>query len=167
MIGVALMFTGVVLLVNGLSLLGKVDPRGTIFLNLVVGTLDVGVGIHAGLTDNVFGMGQLFLFGFTYLWLAFNALTNAEDWRSFGWYCGFVTVMALPTAFMTYSEGSPWFGTFWISWALLWYLFFLMFGLGLTLRRINEFAGISTVILGLATAMIPGYLMTSGTWAGG
>jgi hypothetical protein len=40
-----------------------------------------------------------------------------------------------------------------------------MFGLGI--KRLDVFAGMSTIAIGVATAMIPGYLLTSGTWAGG
>ena len=167
MLGVALMFTGAVLLVNGLALINKVDSHSVAFFNLIGGLLNVGIAVWAGITDNVFGAGQLFLFGFTYLWLAWNALTKQADWRAFGWYCAFVAVMAFPTAAMTYSDGAPWFGTFWITWGGLWYLFFLMFGLGLSLRRINAFAGATTILIGVGTAMVPGYLLTSGTWAGG
>jgi hypothetical protein len=165
MIGVALMFTGAVLLVNGLSLIGKVDGASIAFFNLVGGALNVGIAIWTGLSDNVFGAGQLFLFAFTYLWLAWNSMTKQADWRAFGWYCGFVALMACPTAALTYADGAPWFGTFWVTWGLLWYLFFVMFALGI--KRLDAFAGLSTIAIGVGTAMIPGYLLTSGTWAGG
>jgi len=165
MLGVALMFTGAVLLVNGLALIDRVDGPSVAVFNLIAGALDTGVGIWAGLTGNPFGMGQIFLFAFTYLWLAWNALTQTSDWRAFGWYCGFVAVMALPTSFFNYSESAPWFGTFWMCWGALWYLFFIMFGLGVPVRQ--AFAGVTTAVLGVGTAMVPGYLLASGTWAGG
>lgn len=161
------MFTGAVLLVNGLALVGKVDPTSVAFFNIIGGLLNVGIAISTGIGDNTFGAAQLFLFGFTYLWMAYNALTKQTDWRAFGWYCAFVAAMAFPTAAMTYSDGAPWFGTFWITWGVLWYLFFLMFGLGVTFRRSTEFAGVTTILIGVATAMVPGYLLTSGAWAGG
>ncbi len=165
MVGVALMFTGAVLLVNGLALCGKVDGPSVAVFNLIAGSLNVGVGIHSGLNGNPFGMGQLFLFAFTYLWMAWNVLAGVSDWRAFGWYCGFVAVMAVPTSLTTYAADAPWFGGFWMSWAVLWYLFFLMFGLGLKIR--DMFAGVTTATIGIATAMVPGYLIASGTWGGG
>lgn len=165
MIGVALMFTGAVLLVNGLALIGRADAGSVAVFNLIGGTLDAGVAVWSGIDHNTFAAGQVFLFAFTYLWMAWNALTGQADWRAFGWYCGFVAVMALPTAFVNLGNGVHWFGSFWLCWAALWYLFFLMFGVGVTVT--NAFAGLSTIAIGVATAMIPGYLLTSGTWAGG
>lgn len=165
MVGVALMFTGAVLLVNGLSLLGKVDGPSIAFFNVLMGTLLAGIAVWDGVEENVFGAGQLFLFAFTYLWLAWNSLTKQGDWRGFGWYCAFVAVMALPTSALTYADDAPWFGTFWIIWGGLWYLFFLMFALGV--KRLEVVTGMSAIAVGIGTTMIPGYLIMSGTWAGG
>src|SRR5882757_8319034 len=109
MIGVALMFTGAVLLLNGLALLGKVDPHSIAGFNLVGGLLNIGAALQAGLTQDTFSAGKLFLFGITYLWLAYNALTNEQDWRAFGWYCGFVAAMAFPTAAITLNASANWF----------------------------------------------------------
>lgn len=165
MVGVALMFAGVVLLVNGLSLLGKVDGASIAFFNVLMGALLAGIAVWDGVEGEVFGAGQVFLFAFTYLWLAWNSMTKQEDWRGFGWYCGFVALVAFPTAALTYADDHPWFGTFWIIWGLLWYLFFLMFALGV--KRLVVPTGMSAIPIGIGTLMIPGYLMMSGTWAGG
>ena len=165
MFGVALMFTGCVFLVNGLALIGRVDGPSIAVFNLIAFVLDTGIAIWAGLNDNPYGMAQLLLFSLTYLVMAWNVLTGQTDWRAFGWYCGFVTVMALPTALVNYQDGAPWFGTFWMSWAVLWYFFFLMFGLNVKLNQ--AFVGLSAIAVGIATVMVPGFLLTSGTWAGG
>ena len=165
MIGVALMFTGAVFLVNGMALLGLVDGPSVSIFNLIAFVLDSGIALWAGLNGNPFGMAQVLLFAFTYLILAWNALTGTTDYRAFGWYCGFVTVMALPTSLVNYGQDAPWFGTFWLSWAILWYFFFLMFGLGVNLSP--RFVGGSAVAVGIGTVMVPGFLLTSGVWAGG
>jgi hypothetical protein len=164
-VGVALMFTGAIFLVNGMALIGRVSGPSVAIFNLVAFVLDAGIGIWSGLTGNPFGMGQLLLFAFTYLVMAWNVLTGEADWRAFGWYCGFVAVMAVPTSLNLYSSGAPWFGSFWMSWAVLWYLFFLMFGLGLRLPE--KLVGASAIAIGIGTVMVPGYLLTSGAWAGG
>jgi putative amide transporter protein len=164
MVGVALMFTGAVLLANGLALMGQVEARSCAAINLFVGGLDLVVALQAGFTGDTFTMGKVLLFGFTYLWLAYNSLMRVEDARAFGWYCAVVAVLAFPTAAITFSDGSEWFGAFWLIWGALWLLFFVMLGLGI--KGMDMFAGLVTVAIGVGTALVPGYLMVAGKWAG-
>src|SRR5687768_6441638 len=58
--------------------------------------------------------GFVLLFGFTYLWVAFNQFTGVAG-RGLGWFCLFVAVTAVPTGIITFdnSEGdifSLWLG---------------------------------------------------------
>lgn len=164
MVNVALMFTGAVLIVNGLSLLGKIDARSGAVLNLFVGSLNLAVAMIVGVQGDSFTAGKLLLFAFTYLWVAYNALMRVDDGRAFGWYCLFVAALAFPTAFITFDEGSGWFGVFWLSWGALWFVFFLL--LALDMKRLTQFAGVATLFIALATCMIPGYLLVAGQWSG-
>jgi hypothetical protein len=158
------MFTGAVLLANGLALLGAVDPRSVAAANLFGGGLNLVVALQVGFAGDTFTAGKVLLFGFTYLWLAYNSLMRVEDFRAFGWYCAFVAVLAFPTAAITFDDGSGWFGIFWLTWGALWLLFFVMMGLGV--RGLEILAGAFTIVAALGTAVVPGYLLVSGKWAG-
>lgn len=164
MVAIGLMFTGAVLLVNGLAMLGAVDSRSGAVMNLFVGTLDVFIAVDAAVRGDTFLATKVFLFGFTYLWVAYNSLMRVTDGRAFGWYCAFVAALAFPTALITFDEGSGWFGVFWLTWAALWFLFFLILALGM--ERIVVMVGVLTIFLGVTTAMVPGYLMAAGRWSG-
>lgn len=164
MIAVGLMFTGAVLLVNGLAMLGAVENRSCAVMNLFVGALDVFIAVQAAMSGDTFLAAKVLLFGFTYLWVAYNSLMRVSDGRAFGWYCAFVAALAVPTALITFDGGSRWFGFFWLTWATLWFLFFLM--LAFEIKRIVAFVGVFTIVLGVGTAMVPGYLMAAGKWAG-
>lgn len=162
---VALMFTGAVLTVNGLALLGAIDPKSATTANLFGGLLNIIIALQVGFSDgDSFTSGKMLLFGFTYLWLAYNSLMGISDMRAFGWYCAFVAVLAFPTAAITFDEGAGWFGIFWLTWAFLWLTFFIM--MGLRVKGLEIFAGMFTIAAALGTAMIPGYLIIAGKWAG-
>lgn len=164
MTSVGLMFAGVALLVNGLALLGRVDARSVVAVDLLVGGLQLGIALTVGFQGESFAASQTLLFSFTYLWLAYNSLMKVTDARAFGWYCLFVTTVAVPTSFVTFDDGGPWFGVFWLVWATLWFLFFLLLALGK--ERIMAATGAFTVFVGVATCMVPGFLITSGRWDG-
>lgn len=164
MIGVALLFSGGVLLVNALVLLGKADgPSATVF-NLLGGVLNVAIAFWVGFHDeDGFSASKVLLFGFTYLWLAYNSILHITDGRAFGWYCAFVAAFGIPTAILTLDDGNRWFGGFWFLWAGLWGLFFVMFGL--QKKGLELVAGIYTLVVA-ASCAVPGYLMVADRWDG-
>ena len=70
MAAVGLFYVGAVLFVNGLMLLGKVDPRAAGFLNLFVGVLQVVIPTvllvqSGGDQAKVLAASGLYLFGLT------------------------------------------------------------------------------------------------------
>lgn len=164
MSNVGLLFVGAVLVVNGLGLLGHVDARSGAVLNAFVGTLTGAVALHAGFTGDAFTAAKLLLFSFTYLWVAYNAWAKVEDGRAFGWYCFFVAAVAAPTAAITFADGDRWFGLFWASWAALWLVYFFILALGAT--RLTKPAGVATLVVAVATCVVPGFLLVSGRWEG-
>lgn len=164
MIGVSLLFSGGVLLVNALALLGQADASSATVFNLLGGTLNVAIAFWVGFHDSdSFSTSKVLLFGFTYLWLAYNTLLKVKDGRAFGWYCAFVAAFGIPTAILTLSDGNYWFGSFWFLWAGLWALFFVMFAL--QRKGLEIVAGIYTLAVA-ASCAVPGYLMVAGKWDG-
>jgi hypothetical protein len=104
--------------------------------------------------------GFILLFAFTYLWVAFNQFLNAGG-HAFGWYCLFVAITAVPAGIFTLTDAngnaaSIYLGLAWFAWAVLWFMFFLLLALERPIARIT---GYVTVLEGIATAWVFGFLL--------
>ena len=164
---VGLMFVGAVLFVNGLLLLGKVDAKGAAVFNLFVGGLQVAIPFFliatAPTTSDILLDSGIFLFGFTYLYVGISNLAGHSP-VGLGWYSAWVAVMA--TAFGVTNIvkfHDPSIGLLWLQWAVLWGLFWVVLGLGVT--RLTTLTGWLTLILSFTTCTIPGFLLLLGDWA--
>jgi hypothetical protein len=164
---VGLLYVGAVLFINGLMLLGKVDPRGACLLNLFVGALQVITPTVLIVTANgdrdvILNASGLFLFGFTYLYVGIGLLTGV-DTTGVGYFSLFVAVMALGYAFANFQvlNDRP-FAVIWLYWAFLWFLFFLL--LGLKREHLAIYTGWVTAIEGWVTGAIPAFLLLTGYW---
>lgn len=164
-----LFYVGAVLIINGLLLLGVVSPRGAAPLNYFVGGLQVVTPLvllaRAETVEEVVAAAPLFLFGFTYLWVALN---NTFDWsgEGLGWFSAFVALAALGFAGHAAIVGhdGP-FTVIWICWAILWALFWVVLGLGR-----DDYAGLTggvAIVQGIVTAAIPAFLMLVDGWSTG
>ncbi len=163
---VGLMFVGAVLFVNGLLFLGKIDPKAAATFNLFVGALQVAIPFYliatAHTPDDILLDSGAFLFGFTYLYVGISNLAG-QDPAGLGWYSAWVAIMAAAfgiTEIVKFHD--PTIGLLWLQWSVLWGLFFLVLGLGMT--RLTAFAGWLTLILSFTTCTIPGYLLLLGEW---
>jgi len=172
MVGPLFLFVGAVLFLNGLWILGKIQDREIAIINIFVGGLGLVIVVLSFLQNQPasieFG-GYVLLFAFTYLWVAYNRFTN-PDGAGLGWFCLFVALTALPVGLTVLSGmgGRPfqlWLGLDWLAWAVLRFLYFVL----LALRRasIASLVGWVTLIEGIVTAWIPGYLVMSGRLATG
>lgn len=90
---VGLLFVGAVLFLNGVMLLGWVDAKSAVPLNLFVGALQVVTPTYLIFTaqgdqDIILGASALYLFGFTYLYVALN-LAFDLDTTGCGFFCAF------------------------------------------------------------------------------
>jgi acid-activated urea channel len=162
---VALVFVGFALIVNGSLFLSKSDSKsigtmyGVVGFILVMGAL-IGLGRGGALMDYQLCTG-FFLFGFTYVLLS---LTNflGLDLRLYGWYALLVAVFAIIFGTISLTSGFPWTASLWYMWAFLW-----GYGWVETVLK-KSFGAWSTpvfcIILGLASAFIPGVLMFAGVW---
>ncbi|GHH70350.1 transporter [Streptosporangium violaceochromogenes] len=164
---VGLLYVGAVLFINGLMLLGKVDPRAAAIFNLFVGTLQVVtptvlIITSGGQPNVILGASGLFLFGFTYLYVGVGLL-GGFDTTGVGYFSLFVAIMALGFSFASFRhlDNQP-FGVIWLYWSFLWLLFFLL--LGLKRERLTTYTGWVTAIEGWVTAAIPSFLLLTGYW---
>jgi hypothetical protein len=167
MSAVGLFYVGAVLFVNGLMLLGRVEPRAAGYLNLFVGGLQVIVPTALLIQSNgdpaqVLAASGLYLFGFTYLYVGLNVLTGADS-TGVGWYSLFVAIAALGFSAVSFVQldDAP-FGVIWLYWAFLWFLFFLL--LGLKRDSLGTYTGYVTVVEAWVTAAVPGFLLFTGHW---
>lgn len=160
MLGVALFFIGAVLVVNGLSLIGRIEAREAAPFNLLVGLLALAINLiglqRAVDAADYFAVGGGLLFAFTYLYLSVVQWHGLKG-TGLGWYCLFVAISALAFAG---TAGDMLMFAMWLVWASLWFLFYLALGLGKPLR----FLGGYTVLVGIVTCWVPGLLMMTGRW---
>jgi hypothetical protein len=169
MASVGLLYVGAVLIVNGLMLLGRVDARAAAPINLFVGLLQVLTPTYliftsGGDTDTILGASGIYLFGFTYLYVAFN-LFFGLDGTGLGWFSAFVACCAVVYAGLNFGRlGDPAFGVIWLYWATLWALFFLV--LGLKREELTRFTGAIAIVAGVITCAVPAFLLLTGVWTG-
>src|SRR5690625_5864434 len=148
-IGVFLLYA--FLLVNGLVLLNVVPPLSAAPLNLFVGALQFVfptiILIQSGGDPAVAAATwPTYLFGITYLYYGLNIVFNLEP-EGFGWFCGFVAVAAAYQAITT-AAADPIFAVIWLTWAIVWSLFFAL--LALDAQKLTPFSGWFLVLLGRA-----------------
>lgn len=170
MSSVGLLYVGAVLFINGLMLIDVVPAKSAAAMNLFVGGMQVIfptiiIAQSGGDPATILGASGLYLFGFTYLYVAWNTLTGATG-EGLGWFSLFVAGCAVVYGIVQYTMmDDPVFGVIWFAWAVLWFLFFLVLGLGKA--HLGRFTGWLTLWLGLFTGAIPALMMLTGTYATG
>ena len=164
MTGVLLLFVGSVLLVNGVGSTGRIDLRSMAVMNFMVGGLALVASLiqltRAESTADYFGVACYFLFTFTYLYVAISMWFEL-DMRGFGWFCFFVAITTIPCALVTFEAGDMRFGTFWLIWGVLWYMFYMSNVSG---KDFGKLMPIATIAVGVFTCWIPGLLMLTDRW---
>jgi putative amide transporter protein len=166
MADVGLLFVGAVLFVNGLLLLGRIDGKGAGTFNLFVGALQTAIPFYliatATTTDDILLASGIFLFGFTYLYVGIANLAGQPS-VGIGWYSAWVAIMAAAFGITNIVKfHDPTIGLLWLQWSVLWGLFWLLLGLGIT--RLTALTGWLTLILSFTTCTIPGFLLLLGVW---
>jgi len=163
-LGGALVYVGFVLVVNGLWLLGKVDARDVMVLNLFTGIVTFTssyYGLILGGSPLTWAQGLLF--SFTYLWIAANIYRNVQDQRAFGWYCLLVAITAAISGFHSYIQGGglgiAYLTFLWWLWAILWASFWIL----LVLRKGVKPIAYLTIATGILS-YIPAFPYMLGMW---
>ena len=172
---VGLLYVGAVLFLNGVMLIGWVESRSAAPMNLMVGGLQVLTPTYLIFTAKgdgykILGAAGLYLFGFTYLYVAFNLLAGL-DGSGLGFFSLFVAVCAVVFAGLNFwlrtPDGARWgdnaFGVIWLYWAFLWALFFIL--LGLKKGAIGRYTGAVAAIEGWVTGALPAFILLNGHWA--
>jgi len=166
MAAVGLLYVGAVLFMNGLLLLGKVNPKSAGVFNVFVGALQVIGPLYLIFTARgdpwlIFGASGIFLFGFTYLYVGIVNLFDIDP-GGVGWYSLFVAIMAVGYSLVNFFHFHDYlFGDIWLMWSFLWALFWVLLGLK---RPIGVYAGWVTLFEAWITAAIPAFLILASYW---
>lgn len=163
---VGLLYVGAVLFLNGCMLLGWVDTRAAVPLNIFVGILQVITPTYLiftadGNNTQILAASGLYLFGFTYLYVAFN-LWNDLDGTGLGYFSLFVAICAVVYAVISFRDKDYAFGVIWIYWSFLWLLFFFLLGRGE--ESLGRYTGAVAAVQGWVTGAIPAFLLLTGGW---
>lgn len=161
-LGVQLLFIGFVLIVNALWLQGKVDTKDVGIMNLIVGTLGtIGALFYGLVQENIPLSGGAMLFAMTYLWVGFNAVRGAEDQRALGYYCLLVALVCIPFTVQAFRDGDLGWTFEWVTFGILWYLFYLVLTKGNT--KVMGLTIATTYFVGIEVA-ITGWMYLYGYW---
>lgn len=166
-LGFLLLWVGAVLFLNGLWLMGKIEDREIVVVNVISGLVASAVVLQS-----VFGAGAnaasiragalTLLFATTYFWVAYNRLSGV-DGRGLGWFSLFVAITLIPVIIRAYggvTNGSEfWLATNWLIWAVLWFMYFLLLALG---KPILKQTALVTLLAGIVTGWLPGILLLDG-----
>ena len=163
---VGLLYVGAVLFLNGCMLLGWVDTRAAVPLNIFVGILQVITPTYLiftadGNNTQILAASGLYLFGFTYLYVAFN-LWNDLDGTGLGYFSLFVAICAVVYAVISFRDKDYAFGVIWIYLSFLWLLFFFLLGRGQ--ESLGRYTGAVAAVQGWVTGAIPAFLLLTGGW---
>lgn len=167
LLGLALLYVGAVLFLNGIWLMGHIQDREIWVINVFSGGITLLIALYLAFgpgadATSIKAAGLTLLFTFTYLWVAFNRFMDV-DGSGLGWFSLFVAITVVPVALETLSSASGtwdvWFGLCWAAWAVLWFMYFLLLA---QKKPIGRITGVVTSIEGVLTGWLPGYLLLSG-----
>lgn len=161
---VGLLYVGAILFLNGTMLLGWIDSRSAAPLNVFVGLLQVVTPTYLiisadGDTTAILAASGLYLFGFTYLYVAWNLLAGL-DGTGLGMFSLFVAIAAVVYSVISFDAGDPVFGVIWLYWAYLWLLFYFLLARGK--EGIGRYTGAVAAIQGWVTGALPAFLLLTG-----
>ena len=168
MLGVCLLFVGIVLINNGICNLCNVDGKAAAVMNIFTGGLSVFINFVNLVQGNYYAAGTGLLFGFTYLFVAANNIFKLNS-KPFAWFSTFVAINAIVFGTLEGFVGSQalgiepdirWAGI-WYLWAILWGTSFVEDILG---KKLGRFTPCLQGVEGIITAWIPGLLMMIGLW---
>ena len=169
MLGVVLLYVGIVLINNGIARITDVDAKSASVMNVFTGLLSIVINIITiihGDFETIDSIGDFYsaatglLFGFTYLYVAANSIFNL-DGRLYGWYSLFVAINTIPAAWIEYSVNGDWrMAVIWILWGILWLTGFIEN----VLKKELKFVPYLAVFEGIVTAWIPGFLILTNLW---
>lgn len=160
MLGVVLLYVGIVLIINGISRLCNIDGKSAAVMNIFTGLLVIIIDTISVIQGEYYAVGTGLLFGFTYLFIAINNIFNLDK-RPYGWYSLFVAINAIVCAFIELSTGDVKFFIIWILWTVLWATGFIEVVLK---KDLGKFVPYLSIFEGIVTAWVPGFLLLIDKW---
>ncbi|MDR3121553.1 MAG: AmiS/UreI family transporter [Clostridiales bacterium] len=160
MLGLCLIYVGIVLINNGVCRLSGVDGRATAVMNLFTAFVSLTVNVISIVRGDYYAAATGLLFGFTYLFSALNNIYKL-DLRPYGWFSLFVAVNTIPCALIDLAGGDWKMAVIWILWGVLWFTGFVECVLK---KGLGKFVPYLAICEGIVTAWIPGFLMLRGMW---
>ncbi len=161
---VGLLYVGAILFLNGTMLLGWIDGKSAAPLNIFVGLLQVVTPTYLiinadGDMTTILGASGLYLFGFTYLYVACNLMWDL-DGTGLGMFSIYVAIAAVIYSLISFNAGDPVFGVIWLYWSFLWLLFYIL----LARKRdgIGRYTGSVAAVQGFVTGLLPAFLILTG-----
>jgi len=167
-LGVCLLFVGIVLINNGVCTLLKVNPKAAAVMNFFVGGLSIFINAVSIIQGNYYAAGTGLLFGFTYLFVALNNLLKLDP-RPFAVFSTFVAVNAVVFGIIEGITGSEALGiTADWRWAVIWWLWAILWGTAfftdILKKNLGKFVPCLQIFEGIITAWVPGILILLGVW---
>ena len=167
MLGVCLLFVGIVLINNGFCTLCKIDPKSAAIMDIFAGGISLVINIISLIQGNYYAAGTGLLFCFTYLWVAINNIFGL-DGRPFALFSVFVAINAVVFGIVEGITGCGALGIVPdIRWAAIWWLWAILWGSSLfTLLKkdTGKFVPVLQIFEGFVTAWIPAVLMLLNMW---
>lgn len=168
MLGVCLLFVGIVLINNGCCTLWKISGKAAAVMNIFVGGLSVVINVISLMRGDYYAAGTGLLFGFTYLYVAFINIFDL-DTRPFAVFSTFVAVNAIVFGLIEGMVGSDVLGIAPdIRWLIIWWLWAVLWGSAfitdILKKDLGRFVPILQIFEGIVTAWIPGIMMLTGLW---
>ena len=161
MLGIVLLYVGVVLILNGISRLYGIDEKSAAVMNIFTGGLSVIVNVISILIGDYYSVATGLLFGFTYLFIAINGIFNLDK-RPYAWYSLFVAINTIPCAYISWAWDLDWrMSIIWILWGILWLTAFIEIVLK---KDLGKFVPYLAIFEGIITAWLPGFMILTEIW---
>ena len=168
MLGVCLLFVGIVLINNGVCALAGVSKKAAAVMNILTGGLSLFINFVNLAQGNYYAAGTGLLFCFTYLFVAVMNIFDLEP-LPFAWFSTFVAVNAVVFGIVEGVTGSAALGiapdwrwaVIWWLWAILWGSSFVTDILG---KNLGKFVSYLQIFEGIVTAWIPGMMLLLNIW---
>ena len=168
MLGVCLLFVGIVLINNGICSLAYVSKKSAAVMNILTGGLSLFINFVNLVQGNYYAAGTGLLFCFTYLFVAMIDIFDLDP-LPFAWFSTFVAVNAVIFGIVEGVTGSVALGiapdwrwaAIWWLWAVLWGSSFATDILG---KNLGKFVPCLQIFEGVVTAWIPGVMLILNIW---
>ena len=165
MLGVNLLFAGFALTLNGISYFVEMDRKAKGVANILVGLV---IAINAifqtsAANDHItFGFSAaMWLFALNYFIIGAHIFVKADNWKVFGLYALFASVVSLIFTMDTLINIGSWEMIYmWIMWTLLWAQSFFAVMLGI--KAVDKITPHILILNGIASTFTPGVLILLG-----